>query len=119
MTRSAKAKISRLTSKERDLLKAFLKTPTSNLLLGAQFGMNLQVTKNYLRAIYKKFGVKSRMELYVFAVQHRILKLNCSECGKELTDSDDRETIPAPQLNSQIFGGHEDEPIATTTNSMN
>lgn len=100
MTKIAKAKLHRLTPREKQLFLAFLRTPTSNLLLGSQFGLNTQVTKNYLRVIYKKFGVKSRLELYVFAVKHRIVKIACPKCGFAFDD----EVMADLQLTSQNLG---------------
>lgn len=96
MTNLAKEKLAKLTPKEKEVLRGFLKFPASNEALAKELGLNIQILKNYLVIIFKKFDVKTRMELYVFAIQHRIFKYECPCCHNS-------DSIPKLEIAGQIF----------------
>jgi len=58
----------RLTRRERDIVGAMLKAKT-NREIGAELGMTEQSVKNRLSALYRKVGVRNRLELFALLTQ--------------------------------------------------
>jgi two-component system, NarL family, nitrate/nitrite response regulator NarL len=61
-----------LTSRESDMVVAVL-DGHSNPEIATRFGLSEQTVKHHLSHIFDKLGVYSRLELALFAVNHRIL----------------------------------------------
>jgi len=62
----------RLTAKELRIV-ALIVQGYKNKEMASQLGTTEQVIKNYLRNVYDKMGVSDRLELALFAIDHRIL----------------------------------------------
>jgi two-component system, NarL family, nitrate/nitrite response regulator NarL len=61
-----------LTSRELDIVAAIVEG-ASNREIAEQFGLSPQTVKNHLSSIFDKLGVSNRLELALYAVNHRIL----------------------------------------------
>jgi two-component system, NarL family, nitrate/nitrite response regulator NarL len=61
-----------LTSRERDIVAAIV-DGASNREIADQFGLSPQTIKNHLSSIFDKLGVSNRLELALYAVNHRVL----------------------------------------------
>ncbi len=60
-----------LTAREREILSA-IGMGLSNKDIAAQFGISVETVKHHLTSIFDKTGVSSRLELALFAAQHRL-----------------------------------------------
>ena len=60
-----------LTAREQDMVNAVLEG-YSNPEIASRFGLSEQTVKNHLSHVFDKVGVYSRVELALFAVNHRI-----------------------------------------------
>jgi DNA-binding NarL/FixJ family response regulator len=65
---SARALQISLTRRERALVSAILKGH-SNRAIAAQFGLSQQTVRNQLRTVFRKFGVRTRLELAIAALR--------------------------------------------------
>jgi DNA-binding NarL/FixJ family response regulator len=65
---SAPAPAGRLSGRERQLV-ALVTQAYSNKEIAVSLGLELQTVKNHLSRIYRKIGVRSRVELAVSAVR--------------------------------------------------
>jgi DNA-binding NarL/FixJ family response regulator len=63
---------SRLTPRERQVITAIVGGAT-NKDIGKTFGLSEQTVKNHLSNIFDKLGVSTRLELALYAVDHRLL----------------------------------------------
>jgi two-component system nitrate/nitrite response regulator NarL len=61
-----------LTPRERDVIREVTEGAT-NKDIAAKFGLSEQTIKNHLSNIFDKLGVSSRLELALYAVNHRLL----------------------------------------------
>ena len=59
----------KLTPREQEIVEAML-TAASNKAIAAKLGLTEQSVKNRLTALYKKFGVTTRLELVVRLMRH-------------------------------------------------
>src|SRR4029453_10155720 len=62
----------KLTTRERDIVAAIV-DGASNREIAEQFGLSPQTVKNHLSSIFDKLGVSNRLELALYAVNHRVL----------------------------------------------
>lgn len=60
-----------LTAREREILSA-IGMGLSNKDIAAQFGISVETVKHHLTSVFDKTGVSSRLELALFAAQHRL-----------------------------------------------
>lgn len=58
-----------LTARERGLVRA-LARGLSNRQIAKEFALSEQTVKNQLTAIYQKMGIRSRLQLAVYAMRH-------------------------------------------------
>lgn len=66
-------KLASLTAKERKIVDAIVAgNGMTNKALAQSLFISEHTLRNYLVSIYKKLGVNNRLELYVYAVRHRI-----------------------------------------------
>jgi DNA-binding NarL/FixJ family response regulator len=70
---AAPARGVRLTPRERDVVRAVV-DGASNKDIAAQFGVSPQTVKNHLSVIFDKLGVSSRLELALYALNHRMFE---------------------------------------------
>ena len=61
-----------LTSRELDIVASIV-DGASNREIAQQFGLSPQTIKNHLSSIFDKLGVSNRLELALYAVNHRVL----------------------------------------------
>lgn len=61
-----------LTRRERDIIREVTEGST-NRDVAARFGISEQTVKNHLSNIFDKLGVSTRLELALYAVNHRLL----------------------------------------------
>lgn len=60
-----------LTAREREIVAA-IGTGQSNKEIASHFGISVETVKHHLTSIFDKTGVSSRLELALFAAQHRL-----------------------------------------------
>lgn len=66
-------RIDSLTPKERQVIESMVKhRGAKSLVVAEALGMSENTLRNHLTVIYSKLGVQGKLNLYVFAVQHRI-----------------------------------------------
>jgi two-component system, NarL family, nitrate/nitrite response regulator NarL len=63
-----------LTARERDVVAAIV-AGSSNREIAARFSLSEDTIKHHLTSIFDKLGVSSRLELAIYAVQHRLVDL--------------------------------------------
>ncbi|GGE81616.1 DNA-binding response regulator [Massilia psychrophila] len=69
------ARHTQLTTRERDIVKATVEhSGSANHVLAAQLFISEHTLRNHLTSIYRKLGVASRLELYVYAVRHALVR---------------------------------------------
>ena len=69
-------KLASLTAKERKIVDSIVAgNGMTNKALAQSLFISEHTLRNYLVSIYKKLGVSNRLELYVYAVRHRISTL--------------------------------------------
>jgi two-component system nitrate/nitrite response regulator NarL len=61
-----------LTPRERDVVRGIIRGRT-NREIAKDLGLKEQAIKNILSIIYAKCGVRNRLELMIYAVQHDLL----------------------------------------------
>jgi two-component system nitrate/nitrite response regulator NarL len=70
---SAAGKHASLTARERAILNATVEhSGSANHLLAERLFISEHTLRNHLTSIYRKLGVASRLELYVYAVRHAL-----------------------------------------------
>ena len=62
-----------LTNRELDIVRAVVEGAT-NRDIASRYGLSEQTVKNHLSNVFDKLGVSSRLELALYAVNHRILE---------------------------------------------
>lgn len=58
-----------LTARERDLVRALARGLT-NLQIAEEFHLSQQTVKNQLTTVYQKMGLRSRLQLAVYAMKN-------------------------------------------------
>ena len=71
-SQSSRPPRARLTPRERDVIREVTEGAT-NKDIAAKFSLSEQTIKNHLSNIFDKLGVSSRLELALYAVNHRLL----------------------------------------------
>lgn len=70
-------RIARLTAKERDIIAALASSKGKpNKVLADQLSMAEHTLRNHLSAIYAKLGVRTRLALYMYALQHGLANMH-------------------------------------------
>jgi two-component system nitrate/nitrite response regulator NarL len=71
----AQARHAQLTARERAIVNATVEhSGSANHVLAAQLFISEHTLRNHLTSIYRKLGVASRLELYVYAVRHALVR---------------------------------------------
>jgi two-component system, NarL family, nitrate/nitrite response regulator NarL len=78
--------MTRLTARERQILAAITDGAT-NEDIARQLGLHTQTVKNHLTHLFDKLGVSNRLELALFAINHRMV--DRTEMGNGGNDADD------------------------------
>ena len=69
----ATRRIATLTPKERQVIQAMVKhRGVKNLVVADALGMSEHTLSNHLTVIYSKLGVPGKLNLYVYAIEHRL-----------------------------------------------
>lgn len=69
----ALTRISRLTPREREVVRLLAVDPASSVRnLAQKHALSEKTLRNHLTAIYEKLGVSSRLELHMYATAHRL-----------------------------------------------
>jgi len=69
------ARHAQLTARERDVVNAIvIHSGSANHVLAEQLFISEHTLRNHLTSIYRKLGVASRLELYVYAVRHALMR---------------------------------------------
>ena len=69
----ATRRIATLTPKERQVIQAMVKhRGVKNLVVADALGMSEHTFSNHLTVIYSKLGVPGKLNLYVYAIEHRL-----------------------------------------------
>jgi len=69
------ARHAQLTARERDVINATVThSGSANHVLAKQLFISEHTLRNHLTSIYRKLGVASRLELYVYAVRHALVR---------------------------------------------
>lgn len=63
----------RVTARELEVIRAVVAGAT-NKEIAAQFGLSEQTVKNHLSSVFDKLGVSTRLELALYAVNHKLLE---------------------------------------------
>jgi two-component system nitrate/nitrite response regulator NarL len=71
-----------LTPRERDVVRGVV-TGQTNREIAGELELGEQAVKNLLSIVYQKCHVRSRLELALFAVRHRLLKTDGDGHGKK------------------------------------
>ena len=70
----ATRRIATLTPKERQVIGAMVKhRGVKNLVVADALGMSEHTLSNHLTVIYSKLGVPGKLNLYVYAIEHRLV----------------------------------------------
>lgn len=70
----AARRINTLTPKEREVIQAVVKhRGAKNLVVADALGMSEHTLSNHLTVIYSKLGVPGKLNLYVYAIEHRLV----------------------------------------------
>lgn len=73
-------KIDSLTERERKIVRAVVEhSDCLNKTLATHLFISEHTLRNHLTAIYHKLGVKTRLELYVYAIKHKMATPNVAE----------------------------------------
>ena len=71
LKKTAQARISSLTGREREIVKMISQRPGEKLLrMATDLEMSENTLRNHLTTVYSKLGVRGRLELHVFATEH-------------------------------------------------
>ena len=63
--------VSRLTGRERELIRAIMDNPGAKyLVIGAQLGISEHTVHNHLSNIYQKLNLINRIDLLMYALKH-------------------------------------------------
>lgn len=85
----------RLTTRERELVRAIVTWPSAKyLVIGSQLGISEHTVHNHLSSIYQKLQLVNRADLLIYAVRHRI----AADCGGEPEASPLTPAAAAPVL---------------------
>jgi two-component system, NarL family, response regulator LiaR len=67
--------VSRLTGRERELIRAIMENPGAKyLVIGAQLGISEHTVHNHLSSIYHKLNLVNRTDLLFYAVRHGLVQ---------------------------------------------
>jgi two-component system, NarL family, response regulator LiaR len=67
--------VSRLTGRERELIRAIMDNPGAKyLVIGAQLGISEHTVHNHLSSIYHKLNLVNRTDLLFYAVRHGLVQ---------------------------------------------
>jgi two-component system, NarL family, response regulator LiaR len=73
-TRSPLDAVSRLTERERELIRVIVAKPSAKYLaIGAQMGISEHTVHNHLTSIYQKLNVVNRTDMLLYAVRHGLV----------------------------------------------
>lgn len=73
--RTPKEGVSRLTGRERELIRAIVDNPGAKyLVIGAQLGISEHTVHNHLSSIYHKLNLVNRTDLLFYAVRHGLVE---------------------------------------------
>lgn len=67
-----------LTPKEQ-LILPMVAAGMANQEIATELGTKVQVIKNYLRSMYAKAGMDTRIEFVVFLFRHRVIECPCGQ----------------------------------------
>jgi two-component system, NarL family, response regulator LiaR len=74
-SRTAGEGVSRLTGRERELIRAVVENPGAKYLaIGAQLGISEHTVHNHLSSIYQKLNLVNRTDLLFYAVRHGLVE---------------------------------------------
>jgi two-component system nitrate/nitrite response regulator NarL len=69
----AKAKVSQLTAREREVISALVTDPTANYgKIAEKLHISEHTVRNHITSIYDKLGIQNRIELFLFASKHEL-----------------------------------------------
>lgn len=67
------ARIASLTPREREIVGAMVRSAgAKQLAIAEELGMSEHTLRNHLTTIYSKLGVRGRLELHVYATEHKL-----------------------------------------------
>ena len=73
-SRSHADAVSRLTERERELIRVIVAKPSAKYLaIGAQMGISEHTVHNHLTSIYQKLNVVNRTDMLLYAVRHGLV----------------------------------------------
>jgi DNA-binding NarL/FixJ family response regulator len=69
----AKRRLETLTPKERQVIETLVKhRGAKSLVVADALGISENTLRNHLTVIYSKLGVRGKLDLYVYAIEHRL-----------------------------------------------